>query len=86
MLLHAFTERMANLGESDSVNHPSSFDAAEIKLWSMYIEQAEKTDQVLAGNWKGQTDSTLIFVRLLDHALLAHNIYTVTPLFNSWLC
>lgn len=51
-----------------------SFDAAERALWNMYSEKAEKFDERLAKNWKGDLDAILIFVRSfhLDSLSAAH--------------
>ncbi len=32
------------------------------KLWSMYLTEAEKEDKEITDAWKGEADSTLVFV------------------------
>ena len=40
----------------------AEYSNASGKVWSVYLNEAEKQDTALAENWKGDTEGILIFV------------------------
>ncbi|KAK7013726.1 hypothetical protein R3P38DRAFT_3277568 [Favolaschia claudopus] len=71
-----------------SHNHSSSSapdysrDTAGVKLWSVYVSEAEKYDKVLVDSWKSDMEGLLIFAGLFSAiltAFLIESYKTLTP-------
>ncbi|KAJ7658008.1 hypothetical protein B0H17DRAFT_955434, partial [Mycena rosella] len=61
---------------------PDDLDASCVKLWSVYISEAEKYDKALVESWRGDMDGMLIFAGLFSASLTAFIIEsykTLTP-------
>lgn len=43
----------------------AEYSNASGKVWSVYLNEADKQDTALAENWKGDTEGILIFVSSL---------------------
>ncbi|KZV66109.1 hypothetical protein PENSPDRAFT_551550, partial [Peniophora sp. CONT] len=50
------------------------------KLWSLYLNDAEKRDKERVEHWKGSTDGILIFTGLFAATVASFVIYTLPML------
>lgn len=45
-----------------NLSPPRRYDDPSTKIWSLYLDQAEKNNERITESWKGDMDAILIFV------------------------
>ncbi|GAW06576.1 transmembrane partial [Lentinula edodes] len=49
-----------------NLSPPRRYDDPSTKIWSLYLDQAEKNNERITESWKGDMDAILIFAGLFS--------------------